>query len=98
MENIKRCNLSFDQRKPDHEKVYKIINGKSLKTEYVIKAILEYEEKHLDIINKEFIKEAVKEVFQDIGIQNIGIPFKQEELINTEAEIPDEIFSIFDRM
>lgn len=95
---IKRSNLSFDLRKPDHERVYKLINEKSLKTEYVIKAILEYEEKHLDIINKEFIKEAIKEALQDIAIQNIGIPFKQQELINTDGKIPDEIFNIFDRM
>lgn len=98
MEHIKRSNLSFDLRKPNHERVYKLISEKSLKTEYVIKAVLEYEERHSDIINKEFIKEAIKEALQDIGIQNTGIQFKQDKLINTESEIPDEIFDVFEKM
>jgi len=98
MDYIKRSNLSFDLRKPDHEKVYKLINGKSLKTEYVIEAVLEYEERHSVVITKEFIKEALVEALKDVGIYNIGIQSKQEKLINKEEEIPDEIFDVFDKM
>lgn len=98
MEYIKRTNLSFDLRKHDHERVYKLISEKSLKTEYVIKAILEYEERNADIITKEFIKEAIKEALLGIEICNIGIKSKQEELINTEEEIPQEVFDVFDKM
>jgi hypothetical protein len=98
MENIKRTNLSFDQRKPDHERAYKLISEQSLKTEYVIKAILEYEERHLDIINKEFIKDALREVLNDIGIQNIKSIIKMEDVSNEMETIPEEVFEVFDKM
>lgn len=98
MENIKRINLSFDQRKPDHERVYKLISRKSLKTEYVIKAVLEYEERRSDIITKEFIKEALVKALKEIGLHNMEVSTKQKEEINTEGDIPEEVFNIFDKM
>lgn len=98
MDYIKRTNLAFDLRKADHKYVYNLLNKQSLKTEYVVKAVLEYEERHSDIITKEFIKEAIKEALQDIEICNIGIISKQQEPINAEEEIPEEVFDIFNKM
>lgn len=98
MDYIKRTNLAFDLRKADYKDVYDLINKQSLKTDYVVKAVLEYEERHSEIITKEFIKEAIKEALQGIEICNIGISSKYEELINTEEEIPEEVFEIFDKM
>lgn len=98
MDYVKRTNLAFDLRKAEHNDVYDLINKQPLKTDYVVKAVLEYEERHSEIITKEFIKEAIKQALQGIEICNIGITSKQEEPINEKEKIPEEIFDLFDKM
>lgn len=67
MSQVKRINLSFDLRNEKLREAYGIIISKrSAKTAFVADAVLAYLENNA-LINKQCIKEAVKEAIQEMG-------------------------------
>ncbi len=105
---VKRINLSFSLNRDEDLKVYKILSNQKFKTAYVIKAILYYTEQTKPRNNKEMIKEAVREVFEEYslsdGIKNNGNKKenkneKRKNDIDIEDDIlPDEVFDVLNNL
>lgn len=91
-EYVKRINLSFDLRNDAARECYeKIISQPgNTKTLYVIKAI----SGDKTIINKEDIKECLKEVLKEY---NVGINNKNQEAI-VSTDIPDDIMNLINNI
>ena len=92
----KRINLSFDLSRDDDLKVYNILLGEKYKTDYVIKAVLRYQEKG-ELIDKKIIKEAVTEALNEYG----GIPTTKhatDGLGRSEGKLPNEVFDMFNNL
>ena len=93
MGETKRINLSFDLRNEEAKQAYEIIMSKrSAKTAFVTDAVLAYV-KNNTLINKQKIKDAVKEAIREVG----GMPVST--VGNDEADgIPDDIFNIINQI
>jgi len=92
---IKRINLSFSLEREDDVKVYNILSAQKYKTDYVIKAVINYLEKgDKMILDKEKIKEIVKEAILECSIDSIEI----NKAENNEQKLPKEIFDMFNRL
>jgi len=93
MDYIKRINLSFDLRREKDRQVYEILSLKQHKTAFIVKAVLSYETGRQNAVdNKEFIKQALREVLVEMNIKSIEN--KQER----EEAIPDTVFDIFEQI
>ncbi|MFL0270105.1 hypothetical protein [Candidatus Clostridium radicumherbarum] len=96
--DTKRINLSFSLDREDAAKVYDIISSQNFKTDFVIRAVIYYIEKGTSqVIDKEIIKDAVREVLESYGPVNIGQDTKKE--VNSEIiELPMEVFDMFNSL
>lgn len=91
MANIKRINLSFDIDRPEDYRAYKILKSKRNKTAYVIEVILaSLAEKKINI-DKDELKQAIREVFDEMNITTNTD--REKESSNTE-DIPQDVFEI----
>ena len=92
----KRINLSFLMDREEDIKVYDILSEQKYKTDYVIRAVLRFQEKG-ESITKEEIKEAIKEALLEYG----GMPKVNndtEDLERSENQLPDSIFDMFNNL
>lgn len=92
MDYIKRVNLSFDMRRDQDRQVYEILSLIQHKTSYISKAVLTYEAGNHKASDKNFIKQALREVLKEMGIT---IDKNKQD---REEDIPEEIFDIFEQM
>jgi len=91
----KRINLSFSLDRKDDAKVYNILSAQKFKTDYVIKAVINYLEKEdKTILDKEKIKEIVKEAILECDMNSIDINRAE----NNEQRLPKEIFDMFNSL
>jgi len=90
----KRINLSFSLDREDDVKVYNILSAQKYKTDYVIKAVLSFMEKGNKTLDKEKIKEAVKEALREYGIDSKDL----NKIENNEEKLPREIFDMFNSL
>lgn len=94
MGETKRINLSFDLRSEKAREVYEIIISKrSTKTAFVIETVLAYLENNKSI-DKQTIKDAVKEAIQEIGVLTVN-EVNSEEIA---GGIPDDVFDIINQI
>lgn len=94
MGEVKRINLSFDLRNEKLREAYEIIISKrSAKTAFVADAVLAYVKNNTPI-NKQTIKDAVKEAIQEIGIIEVNTVNRGEA---TDG-IPDDVFDIISQI
>lgn len=94
MREVKRINLSFDLRNEKLREAYGIIISKrSAKTAFVADAVLAYLKKNTQI-NKQCIKDAVKEAIQEIGVIAVNTVNREEA---TDG-IPDDVFEIISQI
>lgn len=78
----------------DDAKVYNILSAQKYKTDYVIKAVLSFMEKGNKTLDKEKIKEAVKEALREYGIDSKDL----NKIENNEEKLPREIFDMFNSL
>lgn len=90
----KRINLSFSIDREDDAKVYSILSAQKYNTDYVIKAVLSFMEKGNKTLDKEKIKEAVKEALREYGIDSKDL----NKIENNEEKLPREIFDMFNSL
>ncbi|WP_094549820.1 hypothetical protein [Petroclostridium xylanilyticum] len=93
----KRINLSFSMDREEDVKVYNILSAQKYKTDYVIKAVLSYIGERDKGLDKEIIKQAVKEAIAECGgitIENKG----KENDSCIQHELPNDIFDMFDNL
>ena len=90
----KRINLSFSLDREDDVKVYNILSAQKYKTDYVIKAVLSFMEKGNKTLDKEKIKEAVKEALREYGIDSKDL----NKIENNEEKLLREIFDMFNSL
>ena len=91
----KRINLSFSMDREEDARVYNILSAQKYKTDYVIKAVISYVEKgDKTILDKEKIKEIVKEALRECGIDSIN----SNKAENNEQKLPKEIFDMFNSL
>ena len=90
----KRINLSFSIDREDDAKVYSILSAQKYKTDYVIKAVLSFMEKGNKTLDKEKIKEAVKEALREYGIDSKDL----NKIENNEEKLLREIFDMFNSL
>jgi DUF1009 family protein len=96
--DTKRINLSFSLDRDDAAKVYDIITSQKYKTDFVIRAVIYYIEKGTSgVIDKEIIKEAMKELLESYGTINIKQDTKTEDTSGI-MELPNEIFDMFNNL
>jgi hypothetical protein len=78
-------------------KVYNILSAQKYKTDYVIKAVLNYVEKTDKEFDMKIIKQAVKEAICECGgiTQVNGIKGNDDFI---QPELPDTIFDMFDKL
>ena len=94
MREVKRINLSFDLRNEKLREAYEIIISKrSAKTAFVADAVLAYIENNTQI-NKQCIKDAVKEAIQEMG----GITVNEANNEESAGGIPDDVFDIISQI
>ena len=94
---VKRINLSFSLDRKDDLEVFNILSKQKYKTDYVIKAVISYIGERNRDIDKEIIKQAVKEAIAECG----GITTENKGKENNscvEHELPNEIFNMFDNL
>ncbi|MDH7565968.1 MAG: hypothetical protein QHH06_05745 [Clostridiales bacterium] len=90
MGEVKRINLSFDLRNEKLKEAYGIIISKrSARTAFVSDAVLAYIENNTQI-NKQCIRDAVKEAIKEIG----GITVNKANNEESTGGIPDDVFDI----
>jgi len=94
MAEIRRINLSFNLRDDKAREAYEIIISKrSAKTAFVTDAVLAYIENHTPI-NKQTIKDAVREAIQEAGVIAVNTVNSKEA---TDG-IPDDVFDIINQI
>jgi type IV secretory pathway VirB6-like protein len=94
MSQVKRINLSFDLINEKLREAYEIIISKrSAKTAFVADAVLAYIENNTQI-NKQCIKDAVKEAIQEMG----GITVNEANNEESAGGIPDDVFDIISQI
>ena len=94
MGETKRINLSFDLRSEKSREVYEIIISKrSAKTAFVIETVFAYLENNKSI-DKQTIKDAVKEAIQEIGVITLNEANGEE----IAGGIPDDVFDIINQI
>lgn len=89
---IKRINLSFDLRREQDRQVYEILSSKQHKTTYVIDLILSSENSVNSILDKNSLKECLKEVLEEMSLYSNSSPTIVQD------NIPKEIFDIFEQI
>lgn len=93
----KRINLSFDLERDEDRKVYNLIQSRRGKTKYVIDAVLLSGIDNGEGFHKDRLKEAVKEVITELGL-DIKISEKKENNIDNlkieQNRIPDDLFNM----
>ncbi|NLK29273.1 MAG: hypothetical protein GX306_13205 [Clostridiales bacterium] len=92
MDYIKRINLSFDLRREKDRQVCDILSVIKHKTAYVTEAVLAYEMGNQNTIDKNVIKQALREVLVEMNIKSIENKQEREEVI------PETVFDIFEQM
>lgn len=95
--NTKRINLSFALDREDDLKVFNVLTEQKYKTDFVIKAVINYLEAANIDNDKEFIKQAMREFFQENGSISIDSSFNTSKEPQKEA-IPSEIFDMFNNL
>ena len=94
MSQVKRINLSFDLRNEKLREAYEIIISKrSAKTAFVADAVLAYIENNTQI-NKQCIKDALKEAIQEMGVITVNEANNEE----SAGGIPDDVFDIISQI
>lgn len=96
----KRINLSFCTERDEDMRIFDIINQKSLKTDFVIKAVDYYIKNNKeDSLDKQIIKDALREVLLEEGIGYFNKE-KKENIIKQEEdiEIPAAVFEQLNNM
>jgi hypothetical protein len=93
----KRINLSFSMDREEDVKVYNILSAQKYKTDYVIKAVLSYIGERDKGLDKEIIKQAVKEAIAECGEITIENKGKENDSC-VQHELPDDIFDMFDNL
>lgn len=94
MAEIKRINLSFNLRDDKAREAYEIIMSKrSAKTAFVTDAVIAYIENNTPI-NKQTIKDAVREAIQEIGVMTVNKANNEESVDG----IPDDVFDIISQI
>jgi len=94
MGEVKRINLSFDLRNEKLREAYEIIISKrSSKTAFVADAVLAYVKNNTPI-NKQTIKDAVREAIQEVGVIAVNTVNSKEA---TDG-IPDDVFDIISQI
>lgn len=94
---VRRINLSFSLERKDDLEVYNILSKQKYKTDYVIKAVLNYIGESDKDFDKEILKEAVKEAIMECG----GITIENNRKDNdgcTQPELPEEIFNMLNNL
>lgn len=92
----KRINLSFLMDREEDIKVYDMLSKQKYKTDYVIRAVLRFQERE-ESLTKEEIKEAVKEALIEYG----GMPKvnnDNEDLDRSKNQLPDSIFDMLNNL
>lgn len=91
--SYKRINLSFDLRRDRDAQAYAILSSKTHKTDYIANLLLCNGEIDNHLIDKNIIKQAIREVMEEMTIV-IG-----ENKQNREEEgIPAAVFDIFEQI
>ena len=94
MGEVKRINLSFDLGNEKLREAYGIIISKrSAKTAFVTDAVIAYIENNTPI-NKQTIKDAVREAIQEVGVIAVNTVNSKEA---TDG-IPDDVFEIISQI
>jgi hypothetical protein len=94
MTEIRRINLSFNLRDDKAREAYEIIMSKSsAKTVFVTDAVLAYIENNTPI-NKQTIKDAVREAIQEAGFIAVNTVNSKE----ATNGIPDDVFDIISQI
>jgi len=93
----KRINLSFSMDREEDARVYNILSAQKYKTDFVIKAVLNYVGKMDKEADIEMIKQAVKEAICECGGISQANRVKSNDEF-TEPELPDTIFDMFDKL
>lgn len=91
---IRRVNLYFNLQREQDRIVYEKISSleRNVKSAFVIQTIFDSLNQHMKL-DKKVIKEAVREVLDDILIVSVK-PTEDEKKI----DIPEEIFDMFDKL
>lgn len=79
-------------------KVYNILSTQRYKTDYVIKAVLNYIGKSDKDFDKEILKEAVKEAIAECGGITIENNNRKDNDGCTQPELPEDIFNMLDNL
>lgn len=91
--SYKRINLSFDLRRDRDAQAYAILSSKTHKTDYIVNLLLSNGEIDNHITDKNIIKQAIREVMEEMTVV-IG-----ENKQNREEEgIPAAVFDIFEQI
>lgn len=91
MATIRRINLSFDIDRPEDCRAYKILRSKRNKTAHVIDIILASSLERKINIDKDELKQVIREVFKEMNVTtNTEV---EKESSNTE-DIPQDVFDI----
>lgn len=96
---VKRVNLCFNMNNDKAIKAYDYISEQSAKTAFVINAVIYYMESH-NIIDKSFVKEAVRELFEEYSMGNsISDNGNRSDKDKKEKEgLPDDVFDMINNM
>lgn len=96
--DTKRINLFFSLDREDDLRVFDIISSQKYKTDFVIKAVIYYMEKGTgQLMDKEIIKDAVREVLESYGTVNVEQIIKAEDT-SVNVELPMEVFDMFNSL
>ena len=79
-------------------KVYNILSTQRYKTDYVIKAVLNYIGKSDKDFDKEILKEAVKQAIAECGGITIENNNRKDNDGCTQPELPEDIFNMLDNL
>lgn len=89
---IKRINLSFDIRREQDRQAYEILSSEQHKTTYIIDLILSSEKEVRDLLDRDILKECLRDVLGEMNLcTKTNFPIIQED-------IPEEIFDIFEKI
>ena len=84
-----RVNLSFNKNNEDAMKAYKFLEGKNYKTEYIVNAVLNYEQGK-DHITIENLTDSIKEVLKSLDLNHIS----EKKPINSN-DMEDDVLDMF---
>lgn len=91
--SYKRINLSFDLRRDRDAQAYAVLSSKTYKTDYIVSLLLCNGETDNHLIDKNIIKQAIREVMEEMTVV-IGENKQDRE----EEGIPAAVFDIFEQI